>query len=119
MFKVESHRQKAAGKPPKAFQKAPLRVKLAFQGFALARLPRLRSGLGGYLKGSRKLGQHLGMGGYHFGWVPICFVRLGQHLGMGQNEVTRKWTAGFSPCAHLPGFHFGVNNFVTHSHVAS
>ena len=26
---------------------------------------------------------------------------------MGQNETTRNWTAGFGPCFHLPGFHFG------------
>ena len=30
---------------------------------------------------------------------------LGGHLktGMGQNESTRIWTAGLSPCFHLPG----------------
>ena len=28
-------------------------------------------------------------------------------MGMGQNSATRNRTAGFSPCFHLPGFHFG------------
>ena len=32
-----------------------------------------------------------------------CAVRLciKDHLGMDQNETTRNWTAGFSPCFHL------------------
>ena len=34
-------------------------------------------------------------------------------MGMGQNEATRNWTAGFGPCFHLPGFHFGYP-FLTH-----
>ena len=28
---------------------------------------------------------------------------------MGQNQTTRIWTAGFSPCFHLPGIHFGYS----------
>ena len=28
-----------------------------------------------------------------------------KYLGMGQTQTTRKWTAGFGPCFHLPGFH--------------
>ena len=36
------------------------------------------------------------------------------HMGMGQKNNPRK-TAGFSPCVHLPGFHFGYL-FLTHSH---
>ena len=35
-------------------------------------------------------------------------------MGVGQNETTRKWTAGFGPCFHLPGFHVGYL-FLTHS----
>ena len=38
-------------------------------------------------------------------------------LGMGQNETTRNWTAGFGPCFHLPGFHFG-HLFLTHCQLA-
>ena len=38
------------------------------------------------------------------------------HTDMGQNYTTRNWTAGFSSCFHLPGFHFGVTQFLTYSH---
>lgn len=34
---------------------------------------------------------------------------------VGQNDSTRKKTAGFSICVHLPGFHFGYV-FLTRSH---
>ena len=34
-------------------------------------------------------------------------------MGMGQNK-SHQGTAGFGPCLHLPGFHFGYL-FLTHS----
>ena len=38
-----------------------------------------------------------------------------QQKGVGQNQTTRIWTAGLSSRFHLPGFHFGVTLFLTHS----
>ena len=34
----------------------------------------------------------------------------------GGSKLNHQETAGFSPCFHLPGFHFGYL-FLTHSHV--
>ena len=36
-------------------------------------------------------------------------------VGMGQKYTTRNWTAGSSPCFHLPEFQFGYL-ILTHSH---
>ena len=36
-------------------------------------------------------------------------------LDVGQRETTRNWTAGFSAWFHLPGFFFGVAQFLTHT----
>ena len=38
--------------------------------------------------------------------------------GYGSNETTRNWTAGFSPCFHLPGFYSGYL-FLTHCHTCT
>ena len=71
---------------------------------------RLRCG-GGHLDGGRA------------GLLVLQRLRTGKprppvpEMGMGQNESTRMWTAGFSPCVHLPGFH-SEYLFLTHSQIA-
>ena len=42
-----------------------------------------------------------------FSWL----VSVKPYLGMAQNETARIWTAGFSPCLHVPGFKLCVPIF--------
>ena len=34
------------------------------------------------------------------------------------SKLNHQETAGFSPCFHVPGFHFGATLFLTHSHIS-
>ena len=40
-------------------------------------------------------------------WVSLGFLKGEADVGLGQNETTRNWTAGLSPCLHL----LGTNSF--------
>ena len=61
---------------------------------------------------------YLTSGGLH--WVAYFATQAFHHPPYRYgSKLNHQRTTGFSPCFHLPGFHFGVTLFLTHSRIST